>query len=62
MRDAQVTTIWLKEKCVRCNGNLYVERCEYGVPLAKCLLCSRTFKLRDVASPEYKKTPEAETC
>jgi reverse gyrase len=37
--------MWLKDKCPRCGGNLYLEREEYGKPAGKCLLCARTVKL-----------------
>ena len=42
---------WLKEKCPRCGGNLYLEREEYGKPAVKCLLCARTIKLPEKATP-----------
>jgi len=36
--------IWLKERCPRCNGNLYVER-DFNKVIEHCLSCGRTFNL-----------------
>jgi hypothetical protein len=41
-------SIWIREKCPRCGGNLYIEREEYGRPAIKCLMCARTINPDDV--------------
>lgn len=35
---------WLKERCPRCNGSLYVEQ-DLKVKYKKCIMCGRRWKL-----------------
>ena len=45
--------IWFKNRCPRCNGNLYLEE-----GIAKCLMCPGKFEL-DTFKPTKPVNPEA---
>ena len=42
-------SIWIREKCPRCGGNLMLEREEYGQIVMKCLMCARVIDPDKVA-------------
>jgi hypothetical protein len=54
-------SIWVREKCPRCGGNLMIEREEYGRLAIKCLMCARTINPKDVSpAPPAEYTERAE--
>ena len=53
-------TIWLQERCQRCHGNLHLERELFGQPVAKCLMCSRTFILTEIRPPVIERSARVE--
>jgi hypothetical protein len=49
-----LNSIWIREKCPRCGGNLYVEREEYGRLAIKCLMCARTINKSEIINPKHE--------
>ncbi len=46
-------SVWIREKCLRCGGNLMLEREDYGHLIIKCLMCSRVIHPDDITPPAH---------